>query len=451
MTESERIPLVSADSHVAAPPELFRPYMEAAYLGRLDDLKREDTRFLDYTQKLGKFPEDELDLIDSDGAIRSGGVEESFVLERRLAEMDREGIAAELVLAGAQTATTPFFGVTNHVYPADVRAAGVRAYHRWLGDVIDASGNRLIGVANCGPCHDMDATVRELHWVAEHGFRSVSVPGVIADPDLPPLWDEFFEPFWKTCAELGLVLSVHAGHGHLQGKWITFLDKIFSADNEEDGRAMLQALLNTKGGPLDLDYIPARVMRTLMLGGVFDRYPNVQLALTEVRSDWVPAMMTLLDGRYQLGDTPLKKSPSEYWHSNCWTGASAIKQSEIRLRHEIGVNRMMFGRDYPHPESTWPNTFDWFREAFAGVPISEVRAIVSDNAIRCYGLDRTMLQAVADRIGPRVADLALDRPVDPRIVDHFDKRAGYRKSHEEIDHGEVSQMFAEDLQSTSAR
>lgn len=449
MKQSERFLLVSADSHVAAPPESFRPYIETAYLDRLDELKREDERFLGYTGKLGKFPAEELDLIDSEGAIRSGGVEESFVLERRLVEMDREGVAAELVLVGAQTATIPFFGASNQPYPSDVRAAGARAYHRWFGDVMTESEGRLVGVANPGPCHDIKEAVRELRWVAEHGFRSVSVPGVIVDTALPPLWDEHYEPFWRTCADLGIVLSVHAGHGHPQGKWFGFLEKIFGADNEKDGRAMLQALLNTKGGPLDLDYIPARVMWTLMLGGVFDRYPKLQLALTEVRSDWVPATLALLDEKYRLGDTPLKKSPSEYWRSNCWAGASSIKQSEVRLRHEIGVDRMMFGRDYPHPESTWPNTFDWFREAFAGLPIDEIRAIVGDNAIRCYGLDRATLQAVADRIGPRLEDLSLDAEVDPRIVDHFDKRAGYRKTYEKIDSAEVSSMFLDDLATKS--
>jgi len=450
MTRPERFLLVSADSHVAAPPESFRPYIETAYLDRLDELKTENDRFLGYTGKLGAFPEEELDLIDSEGAIRSGGVDENFVLERRLAEMDREGIAAELVLVGAQTATTPFFGATNRPYPADVRAAGARAYHRWFGDVMTESEGRLIGVANPGPAHDIEESVRELRWAAEHGFRSVAVPGIILDDDLPPLWDEHYDPFWATCADLGIVLSVHAGHGHPQGKWFGFLEKIFGADNENDGREMLQALLNTKGGPLDLDYIPARVTWSLMLGGVFDRYPNLQLALTECRSDWVPAMLALLDESYRRGDTPLKKSPSEYWHGNCWAGASSIKASEVRLRHEIGVDRIMFGRDYPHPESTWPNTFDWFREAFTGMPIDEIRAIVGDNAIRCYGLDRERLQTVADRIGPSLDDLRLESEVDPRIVDHFAKRAGYRKSYEKIDEVEVSALFVEDLEATSS-
>ena len=48
---------------------------------------------------------------------------------------------------------------------------------------------------------------------------------------------------------------------------------------------------------------------------------------------------------------------------------------------------MMFGRDFPHPESTWPNTWDWLRDAFSGVPEDDVRAIVGENALTCYRID----------------------------------------------------------------
>jgi len=411
---SDRVLLVSADGHASADPETFRPYLESRFLDRLDDLKEENARYIRSSQKISRFTEEALEIIDTDRAIRSGGADGAFDVDRRLAEMDREGIAAELVLSGAQCATVPFFGPLNEEHPADLRAAGARAYHRWLADAIAQAKGRLIGVANCGPCVDMDDTIKELEWVAERGFRSVSVPGIITDPALPSLADPYFEPFWKACADLGLVLSVHAGHGHPQGKMLRFLERISQVGDADDGRDMIKAMQNDEGSPLDLDYIPARAMWTLMLAGVFDRYPTLQLALTEVRADWVPATLAVLNEYLASGETPLKKRPSEYWQSNCWAGASAIKQSEVRLRHEIGVDRMMFGRDYPHPESTWPNTWDWLRDALAGVPEDDVRAIVGENALRCYGLDASPLRLIADRIGPSLDDLLGRHDVDPR-------------------------------------
>ena len=53
------------------------------------------------------------------------------------------------------------------------------------------------------------------------------------------------------------------------------------------------------------------------------------------------------------------------------------------------------GRDYPHPEGTWPNTLDWLRAAFAGVPESDARKILGENAIRCFGLDAPAIDAIS--------------------------------------------------------
>ncbi len=453
MDQSNRVLLISADSHASAFPETYRPYIEARYADRIDDLETEGVLYRAYTQTMSRFPEEALDIIDSEGAIRSGGAEGAFNVDRRLKEMDREGIAAEMVLPGAGHGTSlPFFSAGNEPYPADLRAAGARAYHRWLVDLMDQAGGRLMAVANPGPCLDMDQTIRDLRWVAEHGFRSVSVPGVVEDPDLPSLADPHFEPFWKACTDLGLVLSVHAGDRQPQGKWTKYFDQLAQMGDAESGRESVVDLMNAQGSPFDLDYVPAQVMWSFMLAGVFDRYPELQLVLTEVRADWLPATLAILDKRFADGATPLRKSPTEYWRSNCWAGTTSIKQSEVRLRHQIGVDRMMFGRDFPHPESTWPNTWDWLRDAFSGVPEDEVRAIVGENALACYAIDPTPMQAIADRIGPRIDDLLGDaHHVDPNIVDHFAQRAGYRKSYENIDVDVVSDLFEQDLAASSSR
>lgn len=83
----------------------------------------------------------------------------------------------------------------------------------------------------------------------------------------------------------------------------------------------------------------------------------------------------------------------------------------MERRHEIGVPTIGFGRDYPHSEGTWPNTLEWLRDAFAGVPEDEVRRMTSINAARVYGFDLDALQKIADRVGPTVEELAT--PVAP--------------------------------------
>jgi hypothetical protein len=165
----------------------------------------------------------------------------------------------------------------------------------------------------------------------------------------------------------------------------------------------------------------------MMAGGVFDRHPSLKLVMTEIRADWVPATLAIFDARHAQGDTPLKAKPSEYFHRNCYIAPSSPRDYEVGLRHEIGVDRFIFGRDYPHPEGTWPNTFDWIRHAFAGVPEDEARLMLGENAVECYGFDRAKMTEIATRIGPNPADVLGQHPVDTGLIEHFDLRSGYRK------------------------
>jgi hypothetical protein len=173
-----------------------------------------------------------------------------------------------------------------------------------------------------------------------------------------------------------------------------------------------------------------RPLWQMTLGGVFDRHPELRLMLTEIRLDWIPATLDFLDRLYDegRGDIPARHKPSEYWRSNCLAGASFIHKVEVGMRHELGVETILFGRDYPHFESTWPHTTEWLQDAFEGVPESELRLMLGENAIRFFGLDRSRLLEIAKRIGPSVQDvLGAHEPIRPELLDHFDARGGYLK------------------------
>jgi hypothetical protein len=174
---------------------------------------------------------------------------------------------------------------------------------------------------------------------------------------------------------------------------------------------------------------PRRPMWQMMLGGVFDRHPDLKLMMTEVRLDWIPAMLAHLDAVYDAhrDDLPAKRRPSEYWHSNCLGGASFMHKVEVEMRDELGVETILFGRDYPHPEGTWPKTPEWLRDAFAGVPEAEARLMLGENAIRFFGLDHDTLAAIADKIGPTLDDITGGAAVRDEILEFFDMKSGYRK------------------------
>jgi predicted TIM-barrel fold metal-dependent hydrolase len=196
-----------------------------------------------------------------------------------------------------------------------------------------------------------------------------------------------------------------------------------------------------------------------MAGGVFDRHPGLKLALTEVRADWVPATIAHLDERMtasrmttsRMTANPaarsaaaMKLKPSEYYRRHIVVAPSSIHRAEVEMRQEIGVAQLLFGADYPHPEGTWPNTREWIRNAFDGVPEDEVRQILGENAVATYGLDGDLLAKVAARIGPS-SEILTDGWVDESLVRHFDQRAGYRRAAETVNLGALDAVLDADL------
>jgi hypothetical protein len=132
--------------------------------------------------------------------------------------------------------------------------------------------------------------------------------------------------------------------------------------------------------------------------------------MTEIRADWVPATLATLDQLAAEAGAPLAMKPSEYYRRNCAVAPSSTHRAEVEMRHEIGLEQMIFGMDYPHHEGTWPNTRAWIQAAFAGVPEHEARLILGENAIRFYGLDRDHLARVAARMSPAMSWASIGSP-----------------------------------------
>ena len=84
-------------------------------------------------------------------------------------------------------------------------------------------------------------------------------------------------------------------------------------------------------------------------------------------------------------------------------GASCVLRPDLEGRADIGLEKIMWGSDFPHPEGSWPNTAQYFKDNFSHFPEADGRKILGENAVKFYGLDRQRLQAVADQIGPTAA------------------------------------------------
>ena len=102
-----------------------------------------------------------------------------------------------------------------------------------------------------------------------------------------------------------------------------------------------------------------------------------------------------------------------------------MRPSEAPLRHEVGVDRIMWGADYPHTEGSLGFTTEALRAGFGGVAEDEARAMIETNAADLFGFDLDALRPLADRIGPLVDEVATplhpdDYPMDS-TCNAFDK------------------------------
>ena len=142
---------------------------------------------------------------------------------------------------------------------------------------------------------------------------------------------------------------------------------------------------------------------------------------SEQYADWIPERLQHIDNMARLNFTEglrLPLSPREYWERNCSVAATFMTPAEAGLRYEIGVDTMMWGSDFPHPEGTYPFDRESLRFTLHNVPADEVRKILGENPARIYNFDLEALQPIADRVGPTVEEIA--QPLaDDEVPDGF--------------------------------
>ena len=327
---------------------------------------------------------------------------------RRLAEHEADGITAEVLYPNT---VPPFFSQSNltalppTAADYDRRWAGVQAHNRWLADFCAQAPGRRGGIIQIF-LNNVEDAMNEIRWAKQNMnvFAGIMLPTPPPNGDIAPLWEPVYEPFWDLCEELGVVCNIHGGGG------------LPDYGTHEAARAMLL---------IELPWFAHRAMWHLIFGGVIERHPGLKCVLTEQGAAWLPRGLDTLDwffGRMTLPDAAearffgavakgMQRKPSEYFRSNFWVGASFLRPSESAVRHEIGVERIMWGDDYPHSEGSYPYSREALRASFAGVDPAEVRMMLETTAAELYGFDLPALKQIGDRIGPTVAELRV--PIDP--------------------------------------
>ena len=156
----------------------------------------------------------------------------------------------------------------------------------------------------------------------------------------------------------------------------------------------------------------------MIFAGVFERHPGLKMVFSESGVGWVPRHLELLDSLYITGSDRdgllgflapsmelLSMKPSDYFARNFYLGASLFLPSEAKLRHDVGVDRIMWGVDYPHSEGTFPYSREAISLTFSDVPPAEVADMLGLTAAKVFNFDVGHLQRLADQVGPTVAEV----------------------------------------------
>jgi predicted TIM-barrel fold metal-dependent hydrolase len=339
--------------------------------------------------------------------------------DHRLAACDLEGITGEVIFPNT---LTPFYDILCHLSGVpwnreeyERRWAGLRAHNRWLAQFCARAPERRRGLIQLLP-NDLDDAVEELQWAKSTGvIGGAMIPSIPPNHVVEPMFHPRYEPLWDTCAALDMPLHQHMGSGSPEvGTDLAVSKGILFAEHE---------------------LWPKRTLIHLIMGGVFERHPNLKVVWTEMWGlRWVLEELYRIDQRLRNVQTRyandprilnysstfgsetidgLTLTPLEYWQRNCYIGASLLPRSDVGYRHALGVDRIMWGDDFPHAEGATGYLTEALRATMFDVPVDECRSMLAGVAAGVYGFDLEALTPVAGRIGPLVSEVHTPLDVMP--------------------------------------
>jgi len=303
----------------------------------------------------------------------------------RTRELDEDGVAGEIIFPQM----APFgAGLMQYRFPVtrEQSLAGAQAYNRWLADFCKTDPKRHAGVALID-VEDIETSVEEIRTAKGLGlWGGVLLPSSTGQN--PFYHHPRYEPIWAVCEELGMPLHSHSG---------------WSPDYGDVGPTTAMYIT-------EVDMWAQRPFAALIWSGAFERHPGLRYAMTETGVGWMAEKLRVLEFK---ADNPIFKHftrdlslrPSGYFERQCYLGASFLPPHEAHYREKLGVDKLMWGSDYPHLEGTWPDTLKSLHETFGDMDEGEIRAMLGGNAARVYGFDVDALRPIADEIGPTLQSI----------------------------------------------
>jgi predicted TIM-barrel fold metal-dependent hydrolase len=357
--------IISADSHMNTPRDMYEKYAPANLRDRMPraestpegdfwvfEGKRRPAvsglatmagrKFEDYTEKAVRFA----DVVPG-----------SWDVQARVADQKTDGLDAEVIYSGAPLGDAS-------VDPA-LRLALYQTYNDWLADFSAGAPERIVGLAAI-PMWDPDTACAEARRAAAKGLKGLLINSwsETAQQYHEPFWD----PVWATFAELGLPVSMHLG---ARPHWVR-LENLPPAYLAYSKMAMAEPLL------------------MMLFGGPLVRHPGLRIVLAEAGIGWLAYLREWIDTVYRRHrhwtGLEMPEPPSHYFERQVFSTFQEDKVG-VAARHVIGVGNIMWASDYPHSDTTWPESRRYIEEHFVGVPAEERHQIVAGNAARLYHLN----------------------------------------------------------------
>jgi predicted TIM-barrel fold metal-dependent hydrolase len=304
-------------------------------------------------------------------ALERAGLDEEGVLrptepELRLTDMKHDGISATVMYGPA---------VALEIDDPELRLAVYQAYNDWLAEFCSYDPTRLIGVAML-PAEDAEGATAELRRLAERGgTKQVAMHiGRVTNP----IYSDEWMPFWDVIDESGIIASFHL---------VLTTAQILALDGAP------HAIFETSKVFIDQFLDP---LVGLLGRGVLERRPNARLVLAESGLGWPPWVVQEMDYRYarlvsmrdhweSRGGIGLTMKPSEVFRRQVWV---TVQDDQIGLDilHHFGEDKVMWACDYPHPDSTFPESRAIVERLMGGLAPEVRKRVLHDNAASLYGL-----------------------------------------------------------------
>ncbi len=356
--------LVSADSHVCEPADLWLKYIDPKFRERAPRIRRddlgEDSFFCDGVRLLGPARFSRAGKPGKGwGKTLADVYPGGYDPRARLKEIAVDGVEAEVLY--------PSVAMRLYELPdPEMRRACFAAYNSWIADFCRACPEtfKALGMIDLD---DVDLAVAEAKRV-----RALGLPGVMitVEGDDPSLYaTDSHGPFWAAVQEMGMPVSLHVITGMKPMPVFNHVNEIFISGEAE------------------------RSLVTMIFSGLFFRFPRLKVVSAENEAGWAIYLLERMDWLFQREnrrvnqDYPIKDLgvlPSEYFRRNI-AMTFIWDKSAPEARRWVGVDNLMWSNDYPHDASSWPHSRAVLDDMFRGVPKDEVRKIVAGNAERLYG------------------------------------------------------------------